>query len=253
MKPIDQAAPILATGFPPETSSIQETGLSKTLLAQLIAKTLYVANELTELSAARHLKLSFSIVKELLAGLCRDKFCEIKKPKDGSGVVFRYTLTDLRLAQTQDYMDASHYVNPAPVTLAQFEAIVHRQSTLRLSFNRASLEKALTHLVLPPHLRDQFGNAVNSGAPLFLYKKSKNGKTTVAETIGEMLSGEGGGEVLFPTPSRWMIRSSRSTILRYTWRSTSPRKRRSQANAAEDHVICGGSCAGDPRYSPAAS
>jgi hypothetical protein len=197
-KSVDQTGATSPTEFPPEASSIQATGLPRALLAQLMAKALYVAGELTELSAARHLKLSFSIVKELLTGLCRDKLSEIKGPGDGSGVVFRYALTGSGLARAQDYMEASHYVGPAPVSLPQFEAIVHRQSALKLSFNRPLLEKALGHLVLPPHLRDQFGAAVNSGAPLFLYGESGNGKTVIGEAIGEMLSGEGGGKVLFP-------------------------------------------------------
>jgi predicted ATPase with chaperone activity len=42
------------------------------------------------------------------------------------------------------------------------------------------------------------GGAVNSGLPTFLYGESGNGKTVIGEAIGEMLSGEGGGEVLFP-------------------------------------------------------
>jgi len=197
-KRVDQAGPILPTEFPPEPSSIQQTGLSKSLLTQLMAKALYLAGELTELSAGRHLKLSYSIVKELLTGLCREKFSEIKGPGDGTGVVFRYSLTDLGLARAQNYMEVSHYLGPAPVTLPQFEAIVHRQSALKLSFKRPMLEKALGHLVLTPQIRDQLGGAVNSGATLFLYGESGNGKTVIAEAIGEMLSGEGGGEVLIP-------------------------------------------------------
>ncbi len=195
---LDEAGAVLPADLPPEPVSIQEAGLSKALLTQLMAKELYVSGELTELSAARHLKLSYSIAKELLTALCREKLCEIKGPGDGSGVVFRYALTGSGLARAQDYMEVSHYVGPAPVTLSQFESTVDRQSALKLSFNRPSLEKALAHLVLTPEARDQFGGAVNSGAPLFLYGESGNGKTIVAEAIGGMLSGGGGGRVLFP-------------------------------------------------------
>ena len=60
------------------------------------------------------------------------------------------------------------------------------------------LEAALQHLVLTPQVCDQLGGAVNSGLPTFLYGDSGNGKTAVGEAIGVMLSGEGGGEVLFP-------------------------------------------------------
>lgn len=195
---VDQPSTILPTEFPPEPSSIQETGLSKPLLTQLVAKALYFSGELTEVSAGQHLKLPYSIVKEVLTGLCKDKLCEIKGPAHGTAVVFRYALTDLGLARAQDYMEVSHYVGPAPVPLPQFEAIVHRQSVGKLPIRRPILEKALKHLVLTPQIRDQLGGAVNSATPLFLYGESGNGKTVIAEAIGEMLSGKVGGEILFP-------------------------------------------------------
>jgi predicted ATPase with chaperone activity len=188
----------LAVEQPTEPTSIEETGLSKAFLTQLMAKTLYVAAELTELSACRELKLSYPIIRELLTSLCMQKLCEIKGGGDGSGMVFRYQLTDSGLARAQDYMEVCHYVGPAPVTLKQFEAIVCRQSALALSFKRPLLEQALGQLVVQDEVRDQLGAAVNSGAPVFLYGESGNGKTVIAQALGEMLSGEEGGAVLFP-------------------------------------------------------
>ncbi len=142
--------------------------------------------------------MSYAIAKELLTNLCKEKYCEIKGPGDRTGLLFRYALTDLGLARAQDYMETSRYVGPAPVTLSQFQAMVHRQSTLRVSFKRPMLEAALRDLVLAPPAFDQLGAAVNSGAPIFLYGESGNGKTVIAEALGEMLSGKGGGELLFP-------------------------------------------------------
>ena len=184
--------------FPPEPLSIRETGLSRGLLIRLIAKALLVAGELTELSASQRLKLPYSVVKELLTILCKDKYCEIKGPDDTSGLVFRYALTDLGLGRAQDYMEVSQYVGPAPVALPEFEAMAHRQSVLHLRIPRLVLDRAIEALVLPAQVCDQLGGAVNSGWPIFLYGESGNGKTAIAEAIGEMLKSEGAGEVLFP-------------------------------------------------------
>jgi hypothetical protein len=194
----DQPTPIPTPEFPPEPSSIRETGLSRALLTRLVAKALYAMGELTEASTGQHLKLPYSIVKDILTSLCREKYCEIKGPGDGTGILFRYALTDLGLARAQEYMDTSQYVGPAPVTLAQFQDMVQSQSTLKLSFKRPMLEMALRQLVLTSQVCDQLGGAVNSGMPVFLYGESGNGKTVIAEALGEMLSGEGGGEILFP-------------------------------------------------------
>jgi energy-coupling factor transporter ATP-binding protein EcfA2 len=189
---------IAAPEFPPEPSSIGETGLSRALLTRLVVKAVYVMGELTEASLGQELKLPYAVMKEILTSLCKEKYCEIKGPGDGVGIVFRYVLTDLGLMRAQEYMDTSQYVGPAPVTLAQFRAMVQRQSALKWPFTRPTLEGALGHLVLTRHVCDQLGGAVNSGAPIFLYGDSGNGKTAIAEAIGGMLSGEGGGETRLP-------------------------------------------------------
>jgi hypothetical protein len=183
---------------PTEPCSIEETGLSKALLTRLVVKALYVSGELTEASTGRRLTLPYSIVKEILTDLRKEKFCEIKGPSDATGIVFRHALTDLGLTRAQEYMETSHYVGPAPVPLRQFAEMVQRQSAMKTSFRRPMLEKALQHLVLTPRVCDQLGGAVNSGLPTFLYGESGNGKSVIAEAVGNMLSSEGGGEVLFP-------------------------------------------------------
>ncbi len=186
------------TELPPEPTSVEATGLSGALLQQLVAKALYVRGELTEASAAQLLKLPYAITQELLTDLCRDKYCEKKGPANRTGLLFRYALTAEGFARAQEYMASSAYVGPAPVPLARFEAMVHRQSALRLVVQRPLLEAALRHLVLPSELTEQLGGAVNSGAPILLYGEPGNGKTVIAEALGAMLSGEGGRTILLP-------------------------------------------------------
>ena len=194
----DQPRTIPAPEFPPEPSSIQEMGLSRALVTRLVVKAFYAMGELTEASLGRQLMLPYSIVKQILTSLCKEKYCEIKGPADGVGIMFRYVLTDLGLVRAQEYMDTSQYVGPAPVTLAQFQSMVHRQSALKWPFTRPMLETALHHLILTRQVCDQLGGAVNSGTPIFLFGDSGNGKTAIAEALGEMLGGEGGGATLLP-------------------------------------------------------
>ncbi|MCU0613228.1 MAG: hypothetical protein MUE60_15770, partial [Candidatus Eisenbacteria bacterium] len=130
----DQPRSIPHPEFPPDPSTIGETGLSKALLTRLVVKALYTMGELTEASLGQQLALPYSIAKHILTSLCKEKYCEIKGPADSVGIMFRYILTDLGLVRAQEYMDTSHYVGPAPVTLAQFRAMVHRQSALKWPF-----------------------------------------------------------------------------------------------------------------------
>ncbi len=184
--------------IPPEPSSLMDTDLPIGLLIQILTRTLYVAGELTEHSAGERLKLPYSVVKELLNVLRKDKLCEVKGPGDASGISFRYALTDLGLLRAQEYMQVCHYAGPAPVTLAQFEAMVLRQSVSDVRIPRSLLEQGLDGLVLSLQVGDQLGSSVNSGWPIFLYGESGNGKTAIAESIGEMLRGEEGGQILLP-------------------------------------------------------
>jgi MoxR-like ATPase len=188
----------LPVDFPPTPSSIEETGLQQDLLIQLLVKTLYVAGELTEASAAQRLKIPYGMVEELFRVLRTEKLCEVKGLSGARGILYRYTLTDLGRSRARDYLDVSQYVGPAPVPLAQYDSMMHRQSVLNLRINRHLLEQGVTHLVLPPDIIEQLGEAVNSGWPIFLYGEPGNGKTVMAEAIGDMLGSVGGGEIFVP-------------------------------------------------------
>lgn len=190
--------PRLPADFPPIPSSVEDTGLQPDLLIQLLVKTLYITGELTEASAAQRLKIPYTMVEELFRILRTEKLCEVKGLSGARGILYRYTLTDLGRARARDYLDVSQYIGPAPVPLAQYDSMMHRQSVLNLRINRHLLESGVSHLVLPPHLIEQLGEAVNSGWPIFLYGEPGNGKTVIAEAIGEMLGSVGGGEIFIP-------------------------------------------------------
>lgn len=184
--------------FPPGPASIQETGLPRELLVQLLVKTLFSIGELTEATAGVQMKLPYGVMKELFGILQREKLCEVRGHGEPLGVLYRYTLTDSGRSRAQAYLDVNRYIGPAPVPLSQYESMVRKQPVSSLRFDRQTVEQAAQHLILPPQTIEQIGEAVNSGWAIFLYGPPGNGKTVVAESIGTMLGMVGGGEIFVP-------------------------------------------------------
>jgi len=197
-KPEVNGASLPSTNTPVAPTSRKETGLSEELLIQLLLKTLIVTGELTEATGGELLKLPYSVMKELFTLLQKDKLCEVRGHGEPLGVLYRYTLTDEGRRRGQACMEISRYVGPAPVPLSQYANMINRQPIGQLKINRAIVEKATAHLVLPEKTVEQIGEAINSGWPIFLYGPPGNGKTVIAEAIGKMLKMVGGGEIYIP-------------------------------------------------------
>ncbi|MCA9471491.1 MAG: AAA family ATPase [Nitrospirales bacterium] len=197
-KPVVEVESTRSVKGPQAPTSLKDTGLSEELLIQLLVKTLVSTGELTEASGGAHLKLPYSVMKELFTILQRDKLCAVRGHGEPLGVLYRYTLTDEGRNRAQAYFEISRYVGPAPVPLAQYAEMINRQPISRLKINRAIVEQATAHLILPEKTVEQIGEAINSGWPIFLYGPPGNGKTVIAEAIGQMLKMVGGGEIYIP-------------------------------------------------------
>ncbi|MBI4468107.1 MAG: ATP-binding protein [Acidobacteria bacterium] len=187
---------IIPRQAPPLPRTIEETGISQELLIQLLIKTLYLMGELTEATAADRLKLPFALVGELLQIIRNEKMCEIKG--SGGSMLYRYAITDFGTERAREYMHFSQYVGPAPVSLAQYTAVMLEQTVLDVHVSREMLEQATDGMVIPMDTLEQVGEAINSGQPMFIYGEPGNGKTMIAEALGRMLRLMRGGEVYVP-------------------------------------------------------
>lgn len=166
---------------PAEPRSIEETGLSATLLEDLICKYILVIGSASGREVADHLCLPFVILEDLLRSLrTRQILVHTGSAQLGDYV---YTLTEQGRARAQGAMNACGYVGAAPVSLAEYVLSVEAQTIRAESPRREHLEKAFSDISVNPELFDSLGPAVNSGAGLFLYGEPGNGKSTLARRI----------------------------------------------------------------------
>jgi hypothetical protein len=174
---------------PPPPTSIEETGLHRDTLAQLLMKTL-VSGEASGTDLSEKLRLPYSVLDAMLQHARVEKLLEVRGSSGTGSAGYRYVLTDLGRDRASQFFDISRYVGPAPVPLNQYNAYVRACMEARPYLDRKTLSTGFEHLVVGTGMLDQLGPAVNSGKALFLYGAPGNGKTVVAEGIGKALGGD---------------------------------------------------------------
>lgn len=166
---------------PARPRSLEETGLSESLVEGLVCKHLLVVGSDSGRAIADHLCLSPTILEERFQKLSARQVLTHK----GSLPLgdYLYVLTERGRELAQHLIDACAYRGSAPVPLADYVNSVDAQTITAEAPRREQLEEAFRDISVDPAMFAQLGPAVNSGAGLFLYGSPGNGKTTLAERI----------------------------------------------------------------------
>jgi predicted ATPase with chaperone activity len=167
--------------WPEEPASIEQTGLSSSLLESLICKHLAVLGTASGRTVAEKLCLPFRIAESLLGGL------RARRAVVHAGAApfndYYYMLTEQGQEQTSAYWRACSYLGPAPVPLKEYVVATEAQGIRGESPSEAELAKAFEDISIEHHWLGQIGPAVNSGAGMFLFGAPGNGKSTLARHI----------------------------------------------------------------------
>ena len=174
---------------PPPPNSIEETGLHRDTLSQLLLKTL-VSGETSGTDLSEKLRVPYSVLDAMLQHARVEKLLEVRGSSGTGSAGYRYVLTDLGRDRAMQFFDISRYVGPVPVPLQQYNAYVRACMAARAPLGSEELATGFNDLIVNRAMFDQLGPAVNSGKSLFLYGAPGNGKTVVAQGIGRALGTE---------------------------------------------------------------
>jgi predicted ATPase with chaperone activity len=177
---------------PPAISSLEDTGLTKLNVADLILKVLYNGGDMTGHQMGDVIKLPYNnVLDSVVEFLKREKLVDFTGGGSGLGEAsYRYTLTDRGLLKAREALERTQYASAAPVSFKQYIESLKAQNASRPPIHQEKLRGIMNNLVIADEMLSKVGPAVNSGQAIFLYGPPGNGKTTMAERVGEMILGQ---------------------------------------------------------------
>jgi hypothetical protein len=174
---------------PPAVVHIEDTGLAPDVIEQLLLKTLYGA-ELVGAAIAERMRLSFTLLEPLVEHARAEQLIEVKGANGSNAVAYRYSLTDLGRERARQFLDINQYVGPTPVPLPAYVAQMKALAASRGYLDRERLKQGFQHLIVDDQILEKLGPAVNAGKAVFLYGPPGNGKTVLAEGMGQSFGGD---------------------------------------------------------------
>jgi hypothetical protein len=170
----------------PRPRSLDETGLDRTLVAELIEKHLFDGGVLAIGALSRRLALSGQIVEDILHFLRKEARIEILAGENNAAL--RYALTDRGRVSALTALARSGYIGPAPVTLEAYSRIARAQTVHQRAVTHDAMHRAFSDTILRETLLDQLGPAMNSGRAIFVYGAAGTGKTFITQRLARLLS-----------------------------------------------------------------
>ena len=174
---------------PPAPETIEDTGLDIQFLADLALKHIMAMGEFRLSDLSKSMGLSTTILDEVIELLRREKLVEVRGASQFVKSSFNFIVTDTGKRQGGELMELCRYAGPAPVILDHYKEMVENQSIQNLTIDNDIINAAFSQIVISEHMLRRLGPAIGSGAPMFVYGPPGNGKTTIAETIGQVLPG----------------------------------------------------------------
>lgn len=174
---------------PAAPENTKQTGLELTFIADLVLKHALFKGEFTLPDMSEVIKLPISVVDDAIELLRRNNLVEVKGAAQYAKVTYQFALTEQGKNRAAELVEMCRYVGPAPVPLEDYTRMAEFQTIKNIVVTDESVKKAFSHLIIKEKLLKRLGPAISSGKAIFLYGPAGNGKTTIAEVIGNVLPG----------------------------------------------------------------
>lgn len=173
---------------PQAPTTVAGTGVDAALLLELVVKGMYTENIETASHLSRVLKLSSTVMDQILKSATDRKLVETLASAAGGNArsEIRLTLTRAGREWAADALSRGQYFGPAPVSLKDWQERIRRQRITNEIVSREKLVAAFSGFVIPDRFLNRLGPAVNSGNAILIYGPAGNGKTTIAEIVGKV-------------------------------------------------------------------
>lgn len=168
--------------------SIQESGLSTGVLAELALKLIYNIGEIGASEISRGLRLPFSgVIQPVLQLPDREELVNITGSNGSGEGSYHYTLTRNGIERVRQAPERNQHVGTAPVRLGAYNAMIRAQAIGEVSLTEDDVDAVFDGLVVNRAMLDKTGPALTSGTSVFLYGPPGNGKTTIATSMARLL------------------------------------------------------------------
>ncbi len=168
--------------------NIDETGLSQAMLEDVVARQLFDSGVLDMLTLERATALSNRVLDSVIGVMRGDGRIEVLGPSGTAANALRYSLTDAGRKFAGDARERSGYVGPAPISEAQYCALIHQQSVHNLTVSRNEVQQAFSDVVIKTELQNKLGAAMHSGKAILIYGPAGAGKTYLCSRLIRLLN-----------------------------------------------------------------
>ena len=172
---------------PPAPETVADTGLELDFIADLALKHIISMGEFRLSDLSQRIGLPTNILDEAIELLRREKHVEVRGATQFVKSSFNFIATEGGKKYGGELMDICRYAGPAPIVLEDYREMVENQSIRNIEVSDDIVHAAFSQIVISEQMLQRIGPAISSGAPMFIYGPAGNGKTTIAETIGQVL------------------------------------------------------------------
>ncbi|GAB4521388.1 MAG: ATPase AAA [Anaerolineales bacterium] len=176
------------TYVPPRPYKLADTGLSRTMIYDIILRAVYNRGRPTGGEIATDLGLSYQVVGPILHEMREKDLLDVVGQKGIGELSYEYILKLPRGPQAaEDALKKTEYNGPAPVPFEIYLRAVEAQTIKHMVVTRRNIRIAFQDLIITDAVLNEIGPAINSADSIFLFGAPGNGKTSIAECITRLM------------------------------------------------------------------